>query len=532
MKIKQFIKTAFVFLTGNMLSKLVSFFLLPLYTSKIDPAQFGNYDVASSFISLIAPIAFFQIWDGMYRYAFEYKDKDDKQMVISNSVVVCLFGLVLYLAMFSLLQMALGFQYFWLVLIYGVLYSFHYLHTYAARVYLSNKLFVFSGVASTLITAISNIILILGFGWDIKSIYVSSIIGLLAQIFLIEIKIGVFRKFRCKDLDKGLIKKMMRFSIPLCVAAVSYWLLSGLTKIFIQTFEGDAANGLYAVANKFGSLITLLVSVIQFAWNETAYLMTEDDPTKKKESYGECISIMTIGVLFGTALVCIAVKVIFPLFVAKQYADALALIPATIIGVATNALAGFMGTIFMAEKKNSFVMISTFIAAGVNVVAGYFATKYWGLHGGVVTLAACFTLLFLMRLFRLLFAFKLKMNGLAALLGGITLTATVFAFYYISSLWWTMLVGVAVAGLLVLGMKKYVALLFLAYKEKGKKKQGAEKENRVEEGQTGEFEILCPVCQARLRTDVKKGCVRCPRCNAILCTSLQKRQIKGKETGK
>ena len=72
MKIKRFIKTAFVFLTGNVLSKIISFLLLPIYTEKIDPAQFGNYDVAFTFINLIAPIAFFQIWDGMYRISFDF----------------------------------------------------------------------------------------------------------------------------------------------------------------------------------------------------------------------------------------------------------------------------------------------------------------------------------------------------------------------------------------------------------------------------------------------------------------------------
>ena len=80
-KFKQFIRTALIFLTGSMLSKLVSFFLLPLYTRKIDPGQFGNYDVAMSFINLIVPIAFFQIWDGMYRYSFEYKVKEEKEVV-------------------------------------------------------------------------------------------------------------------------------------------------------------------------------------------------------------------------------------------------------------------------------------------------------------------------------------------------------------------------------------------------------------------------------------------------------------------
>ncbi len=455
-KINRFVRTAFVFLTGNMLSKLVSFFLLPLYTNKIDPGQFGNYDVAVSFINLIVPIAFFQIWDGMYRYAFEYKEKKDKQCVISNSTLICFAGLLLYLATFTLLQIFLELDYFVYVLIYGVLYAVHYLHTYAARLYLSNTLFVVSGVISTLITAICNIVLIMGFGWDVKAIYVSSIIGILAQIVIIEIKIGVFKHFSIKEVDKALIKKMMRFSIPLCIATVSYWLLSGLTKIFIQNQVGDYANGLYAVANKFGSLITLLVSVIQFAWNETAYIMTEEDSAGKIKKYSTSMNLMTIGVIYGSALICLAIKIVFPFLIDAQYADALALIPATVIGVASNALAGFSATIFMAEKRNAFITISTFIASAINIIVGYFATKTFGVQGAIIVLAFCFMLLYIMRIIRLIYVYKIRLDLINVLIGIIALFVATWSFYNIQSTVVTLLICLIVTMAMLFSSYKYI----------------------------------------------------------------------------
>ncbi len=456
-KINRFIKTAFVFLTGNMLSKLVSFFLLPMYTNEISPEQFGNYDVAMSFINLIAPIAFFQIWDGMYRYAFDYKEKKEKQAVISNSTAVCFGGLLVYLALFSLLQIFLKLDYFIYVLIYGVLYAVHYNHTYAARVYLSNVLFVASGTAATLVTAVCNIVLILGFGFDVKAIYISSIIGILVQILMIEIKVGVFRHFNIKVLDKALIKKMLRFSVPLCVATVSYWLLSGLTKIFIQNQEGEYANGLYAVANKFGGLITLLVSVVQFAWNETAYIMTEATPDERIEKYSFSMNLMSLSVIYGSALLCVAIKLIFPYIIGTQYSAALALIPATVLGVGANALAGFSATIFMAEKQNAFITVSTFTASVINIIGGYFATKLFGLHGAIIALAVSFLVLYIMRIVRLKVIYKIKTDILSVFLGLLILAVSVWAFYRISSAMITVLIGFAVIFAGGFLSRKYIA---------------------------------------------------------------------------
>ena len=76
--ITRFIKTSVVFFLGNILSKLVSILLLPIYTSKLLPEQYGEYDLVITLVNLFTPVAFFQIWEGMYRYAFDYKNAVDK----------------------------------------------------------------------------------------------------------------------------------------------------------------------------------------------------------------------------------------------------------------------------------------------------------------------------------------------------------------------------------------------------------------------------------------------------------------------
>ncbi len=449
MKYKQFIKTACTFLIGNVLSRLVSFFLLPLYTSKIAPEQFGSYDLVVSFVSLIVPIAFFQIWDGMYRFAFDYKEDGDKQRVISNSTLVCGFGLIVFLGVFSLLQIYFKFDYFGYILAYGVVYGVQYQYTYAARVYLKNKLIVLSGLISTILSALANILLICVFGWDIKAIYFSAVFSYVVQILIIECSVGVIRNFKLRAANKALIKSMIRFSVPLCVATVSYWLLSGLTKLFIQNMVGDAGNGLYAVANKFCTIVTMLVSILQFAWNESAYLMMEDDEEEKKRSYAKCINVMILGVLVGAAIICLGIKIIFPYFIDEQYGAALELIPASVIGVAVNSLAGFMGTLFMAEKKNNFIMVSTFISATLNIGLGYLGTKYLGLQGAVIVLAISFTLLFVLRLGKLWRIYAFRLDVWKILVSSGLLVGAVVCFFVSNSIWID-LVACFVSGLIFL----------------------------------------------------------------------------------
>ena len=46
---------------------------------------------------MIVPIAFFQIWDGIFRFVYDYKSKEDKYGVVSNGLVITLMGMILYI---------------------------------------------------------------------------------------------------------------------------------------------------------------------------------------------------------------------------------------------------------------------------------------------------------------------------------------------------------------------------------------------------------------------------------------------------
>ena len=105
-------KTAFVYFAGNVLSKLVIFILFPLYTAYINPVQYGNYDLACSMINLIAPIAFVQIWDAVFRFSFDSEKTENKYALITNSFVVCIIGIFVYIVLMSITNLFMKFDYY------------------------------------------------------------------------------------------------------------------------------------------------------------------------------------------------------------------------------------------------------------------------------------------------------------------------------------------------------------------------------------------------------------------------------------
>lgn len=456
-KIQRFFETAGIYFVGNILSKLVSFFLLPLYTTRINPAQYGNYDLVISLINLVAPIAFFQIWDGMFRFAFEVKKSKDKYQIINDTMIVFGCGLLPYILLFVGAYNYFQFEYFSYAIIYGILFAIQYIYTYASRLFLRNKLFVFSGTANTILTACSNVFLIAVLNWDVRSMYFSAAIGTMLQIIIIESQLHLFRNFSLRHLSFEICKKMLKFSIPLCVATISYWLLSGFTKVMITKQLGAFENGLYAVSNRFSSMITIFVNVFQFAWNEMAYLMADEE--NRNEKYNLCVSLLFKTIMFGSAIAFLVAKLIFPFLVADQYSAAIDLIPISIIGVALNSMAGFLGTLFMTEKKTSYILYSTVISAAINIVLGRYLVEIWGLKGVVSALSIAFAMLMITRLLQLKNKFAIKIS-IKDLMIVIWVLIAVVTFYHNKSCIVDVLAIVLLGILYIFSIKDYIKTVF------------------------------------------------------------------------
>lgn len=395
-RIKRFIQTALTYLAGNIFSKLVTFFLIPLYTNKLNTAEYGDYDVISAIVTLLVSIAFFQIWDGMFRMSFDADDTEDKYSVISLCFKTYCIGIAVFSALFFIVSQVLSFSMVYLPYIFGIVYGLQFMYSFSTRIFLNNRLFVVSGAANTLTVAITNIVLILVFHMGVESLFIAHIAGALIQCLLIELRLHLIPKIIKYRFCFTRLKQILKFSIPLCVATVSYWLLSGFTKLSINRICGADDNGLFAIASSLSNMAVIAVNVFQFSWNETAYLMAHED--NRMAIYKKSLDLLFCTVWICCAAFCSVVNIIFPYYVGEAFQNSSVVVPYLMIGVSANAIAGFLGTLFMTEQKTGYIMISTLIASAVNIGLCGLATRHFGMIGSVIVLSASFALLMILRL--------------------------------------------------------------------------------------------------------------------------------------
>lgn len=85
-RVVHFFKTAGIYFLGNVFTKLISFLLLPLYTSKIEPSAYGNYSLSITILNIVVPIIFICIWDSVFRFSFDFEKENEKYNVINEDL--------------------------------------------------------------------------------------------------------------------------------------------------------------------------------------------------------------------------------------------------------------------------------------------------------------------------------------------------------------------------------------------------------------------------------------------------------------
>ena len=71
---KSFIKSTVIYFAGNVLMKLMTFILLPIYTAFLTTSEIGFYEESSSLITFLAMTVFLNVWAAVLRFMFDYQD--------------------------------------------------------------------------------------------------------------------------------------------------------------------------------------------------------------------------------------------------------------------------------------------------------------------------------------------------------------------------------------------------------------------------------------------------------------------------
>lgn len=399
-KKKELIKNTIIIFMGKVCTQLISFLLLPLYTSYLLTEEYGFVDLVTTYVTLIVPIITMELEMSVFRYLVDCrKDEKEKKKIFSNNFIILLASLALFIVLYLVVTCFWKFDYCYLILFDIIICTFS-----------GNFLQITRGVGRTLDYAISciitgittillNILLIVVFKLGAFGMITSMALanGLGAVYLFIRLKMWQYIDFKKKD--KKLIKEMYKYSIPLVPNGISWWIVNVSDRSIITAILGTAANGIYAVSNKFPTILSSLLGIFNLSWSESAALHVNSPD--RDQFFSEVSNTVTkLFTCLGVGMIS-CMPFVFPILINKSYNDAYNYIPILILGSVFNVIICLYSALYIAKKMTKQVATTSIIGAIINIIINVVLIKYLGLYAAALSTAISYFVMMVYRHFDL-----------------------------------------------------------------------------------------------------------------------------------
>lgn len=379
----RFIKSSAIFFVGTVLSKLIAVVMLPLYTSYIPTNDMGYYDLSLTYITIITSLFFIDIWVAILRYMYDRDGaSENKASIVKSGFVIFAVSSIFYLMIAVIINNIFEIKGIFWITLYGLTHNLSTLFAYCARGYGKNIAFSISGIINTCINILSNIICIIYLSMGYEALYISGIIGYIAQVVFLSICTDTVRDVIKGHFDKNVMNSMFKYSLPLCVNSISYWLLTSFNRTIVNQVYGNSISGLFAIGSKFGMLINLVTTCFTLAWQDLSFSAENNmKPNEKGRFYSKACNAYAVVLCICMIILLPGIKLIFPILVHSSYAESESTIP-LFLGVAIiSAASTFIGNVFYAIKDTKSIFYSMVAAALLNLAIGYPMIVNWGMNG-------------------------------------------------------------------------------------------------------------------------------------------------------
>ncbi|HIX77752.1 MAG TPA: polysaccharide biosynthesis C-terminal domain-containing protein [Candidatus Fusicatenibacter merdavium] len=397
----KFAKTSGIYFFGTVLAKLVTMLLLRVYTEYIPTGDMGTYNVSINYITFLCSVLYLDIWSGILRYFYDYHTPEGQRKPINCGFAIFGISTILYTVILVLFGQFADVQYLPLIYLYGLMMNLQNLLGYVARAYGKNVLYASAGLLNSFVTAAMNIVLIVGLRMDYRALYVAGCVGYLSNIVLIAVGVKLWTLIRPSAFEKALFFRMFRFSLPLCVNSAAYWFLTSYNSVAVSRMLGMEANGLYAVATRFGSFVSLFTSCFTMAWQEVSYAEEASSRDSRSQFYTSAVNAYLRFMGMGAEVLLPFIWLIFPLMIADGYSASRDMVPLYLLATIASSVSGFLGNIFTAMKKNGMLFYTTVAGSVVNILGVQFLIPRFGVQGASAALFLGFLTIIVFRIFLL-----------------------------------------------------------------------------------------------------------------------------------
>jgi O-antigen/teichoic acid export membrane protein len=399
-QLRRLAKHSAIYGLGGLVSRILAVLLLPLYTSYLEPSDYGRVETLIALTAVLVTILRGGISSAFFRFYFDSEKAADRLRVVRTAfwftMASATVGLVAGLALAApIADLLLGsathdglvraaFLGLWAQMNLEQL-------TALFRVEERSVSFVVAALIRVAVTVGTTVLLVVVLEQGALGVILGTAIGTLT----VQLGLLAYRREQLGlTFDRSLLRTMNRFGLPLVPSALALWTVNFSDRFFIGQLAGQDDVGRYSLGVRIASAIVLMLVAFRTAWPAFAYSIRDDREAAR--TYGFVLTyVVFIGSWASLALGLLApwlVQVLAPTNSAF-WGGARVVAPLAFAGVAWAAYTVVAIGVGRA-RRTQFNWVVTGLAAALNVALNLVLVPRYGIMGAATAMVAAFSAMF------------------------------------------------------------------------------------------------------------------------------------------
>lgn len=393
---KALIKNTIIISIGIICTKLITFFLLPLYTGILSTSEYGIVDLLNTLVSLLLPIITFQVEQAAFRELLECRNDDKKKkIIISNSIISVSIQCAVFFGVFFLFSFFIHNDYKWFLFINIIVNIYASLLLQISRGIGDTKRYSVGSFLTALFTIIFSIFFLVILKLQVYGMLSATIIGQIGCFIYLFFTLKIYKYLSFKSKSFSVTKRLWKYSVPLIPNAISWWVFSSSDRVIVSSFLGLSMNGILSVSSKFSGMYVTLYNIFDRSWIESISLHIND---KDIEDYFNKTFNIILKIFVSILILLISIMpFVFRIMINENYNYGYYFVPILLLGALFTVCQGLLAVVYAAKKDTKSIAKTSVAAAILNIIIHLSLIKFIGLYAAAISTLLAYFILFIYR---------------------------------------------------------------------------------------------------------------------------------------
>jgi O-antigen/teichoic acid export membrane protein len=375
-EVGQLVKHSGIYGLGTILNKSVGFFMIPVYTHYLKPADYGVLELLDLTLFFSGIFAMMGISSAFFRFFVAADSKDEKKDVTTTAlfsvVGISVSVLVLMLSLASQLSIVTFGNASYSPLVKVVAFTLFFSNlSEVPLAYVRAKqrtiLYVTIGLIRTFLSASLLILAVAVLQKGVLGVvYANLVSNSLASLIMVGVLVVQVRgKFSRRKLDE-----MLKYGGPLVVQSIAGFVLVYSDRYFLRHFANLTEVGIYGLGYKLAGVVAIVVSgPFGMAWSWQQFELAKEENAKELYSRIQVYQLV-VYVFVGLGITVLA-KDALRIMTPASYWDAARVVPLIALSYILSGVRSIIWTGILVRRVTHHLAWISIVVAGANLLLNY-----------------------------------------------------------------------------------------------------------------------------------------------------------------